>query len=88
MTIVKDTVEVFFAISLFFNAILFIPQAIKIHKRKNAEGVSLLTFSGFNLIQFFTILHALLVKDHILLIGFLLSFITCGYVTFLIIKYK
>lgn len=84
----KYFVEVMFGLGLFFNAGLFIPQALKIFKNKHSEGVSLTTFAGFNLMQFFTVLHAYLNKDYLLMSGFLLSFIFCGIVTYLIILYK
>jgi MtN3 and saliva related transmembrane protein len=86
--IARQFIEVMFGLGLFFNAALFIPQAIKIFKSKNVAGVSLITFAGFNLMQFFTILHAYLNNDYLLLFGFLLSFIFCGVVTILIFMYK
>ena len=88
MSDIKGLIEIFFSISLFINALLFIPQAIKIKQKKDSKEVSLLTFLGFNVIQFFTILHAFLFKDYLLLIGYLISFITCGYVIFLIVRYR
>ena len=81
-------INIFFILGLFFNAALFIPQAIKIFHVKNASGVSLITFAGFNIMQFFTVLHGYLSKDYLLMIGFLLSFITCGIVTGLILFYR
>ncbi len=81
-------IEMFFSISLFVNAALFIPQIIKLYKNKYSKDISLLTFAGFNLIQIFVILHAYLHKDNMLLFGFLLSFITCGCVTILTIIYR
>lgn len=38
--------------------------------------------------QLFTVLHAYLEKDYILMVGFLLSFVTCGIVTCLTLKYR
>jgi MtN3 and saliva related transmembrane protein len=84
----RYTVNTLFGIGLFLNAVLFIPQAIKIFKCKNAKELSLLTFIGFNIIQFFSVCHGFLVKDYILMIGFLLSLITGGMVTVLIIIYR
>ncbi|MCR5225342.1 MAG: hypothetical protein K6C34_04630 [Alphaproteobacteria bacterium] len=81
-------VEFVFACGLFINALLFIPQAREIYVAKNAQGQSLLAFSGFNMIQLFTVLHAYIHDDYILLIGSALSFITCGTVTILIIFYQ
>lgn len=83
----KNFVEVIFSIGLFINAILFVPQAIKIYRQKHANDVSLVTFFGFNVLQFFTMLHGYFLRDYILMIGFLFSFITCGLVTILIIYY-
>ncbi len=83
-----DTVEIIFSLGLFINAVLFIPQIIRLYKTKNSQGISLVTFGGFSIIQFFTVLHAYLHQDILLLLGFLLSLITCGIVTFLIIFYR
>ena len=77
-----------FGISVFLNAAFFIPQAINLFKQKNSQSVSLITFLGFNVMQLFTALHGYLLKDYLLALGFLLSFFTCGTVTFLIIFYR
>lgn len=74
-------VDTLFGIGLFINAALFIPQALKIHRDKAAKNVSLLTFLGFNCLQFITILHGYYHQDYILMIGYSLSFITCSFVT-------
>ena len=81
-------VDLVFSLGLFFNAILFVPQAVTIFRKKDAQGLSLLTFGGFNVMQFFTALHGYLVRDYLLMGGFLLSFLTCGTVTFLILYYR
>ena len=81
-------IEFVFACGLFANAVLFIPQAREIYKTKSSQGQSLLAFTGFNAIQLFTTLHACIHEDSILLIGSLLSLVTCGTVTFLIVLYK
>ncbi len=84
----ESFVESAFALGLFVNAVLFIPQAIAIHKSKSALGQSLITFAGFNLIQIFTILHAYIHKDYLLLVGYLAALISCGAVTILIVLYR
>lgn len=81
-------VNFIFSLGLFFNAALFIPQALALFKKKQANGLSLFTFAGFNVMQFFTVLHGVLEKDYILALGFGLSFITCGMVTLLILIYR
>lgn len=80
--------ELLFAIGLFINAALFIPQFTLLLKKKHAEDVSVITFLGFCLIQFFTVIHGIYAKDWILVIGYILSLLTCGSVTALIIIYR
>lgn len=84
----KYCVGVFFAIGLFINALLFVPQIIKLWRIKESKDLSLVMFGGFNLIQIFAVLHGYMNQDYILMIGFLLSLITSGAVTFLIVFYK
>jgi len=70
-------VEFFFSLGLFINAGLFVPQVVKLYRTKNTQGLSLLTFGGFNLIQIFAVLHGIINHDRILILGFSLSLITC-----------
>ncbi|GHT94548.1 hypothetical protein FACS1894122_11270 [Alphaproteobacteria bacterium] len=81
-------IEVVFGLGMFINAALFIPQAVKIHRTKNADNVSMTTFGGFCVIQFFTVLRGYIRQDHILMFGSVLGLIFCAIVTFLIIIYK
>ncbi|MDR0968128.1 MAG: hypothetical protein LBL99_00645 [Holosporaceae bacterium] len=74
-------VELIFGCGMFFNASLFIPQIIKIYKMKNFSGLSLTTFAGFNVVQFFSILHGYLHRDWLFMCGMAISFILCGTVT-------
>jgi MtN3 and saliva related transmembrane protein len=86
--LISDIVNFMFGCSLFFNALVFIPQAIKIFKAKSSGELSFCTFFGFNIMQLLTVWHGYLEQDYTLMIGFLLSFITCGMVTILIIFYS
>lgn len=88
MSITEYIIQYGFSISLLVNAALFLPQIIALIKSKSAQGVSLITFAGFNVIQLFTALHGLLIKDYLLAAGYFLSIMTCGSVSFLIIYYK
>jgi len=81
-------VDILFGIGMFINALLFIPQAVKVIKNKNANELSLVTFLGFNLIMLSAICYGLIHKDLELVIGYTLSFITCGIVTVLIIYFN
>ena len=83
-----STIEYLFVLSWIINAFLFIPQALNIYRSKSANDVSLLTFVGFNFIQLFTLLHALIHDDYKLAFGAILSLITCGWVSFLIVYYR
>lgn len=88
MSIGNWIIQLGFSLSLIANALLFIPQLRVLLKNKSAKGVSLMTFAGFNIIQFFTFLHGILIGDYMLAVGFLLSIITCGAVSLLIIYYR
>lgn len=81
-------VEYGFAISLFVNAALFIPQIMRIAAKKDSKEVSLITFLGFWLIQLSTTLHGFLIKDYLLAFGTLASMLPCGYVILQIVFYR
>lgn len=86
--LLKTIVDVAFGLGLFVNALLFVPQIIKVWRAKSAHGLSVWTFGGFNLIQLVSILYGYYAHDFILMLGFGLSFISCGVVTVLILFYK
>lgn len=88
MILTKNIIEIGFSMGLFINALLFLPQIIQLLQVKDAKGLSILTFGGFCLIQLFVILHGFIVKDYLLVIGYLISLMMCGMVTALIIYYK
>ena len=64
------------------------PQALQLWRTKSAEGISLLSFAGFNALQAIGALHGYFEGDHALMIGMLASLITCGSVTVLAGLYK
>lgn len=84
MSLTESIIQYGFSLSLIANAALFIPQIIALIKSQSTEGISLITFAGFNIIQIFTFLHGLSVHDYLLAGGYLLSIITCGSVTLLV----
>ena len=81
-------IQIAFGLSLFVNALLFIPQAVVLYKKKDASEISLLTFVGFVIMQALAVLHGLVVKDYLLMFGFLLSMLSCGTVASLAIYYR
>jgi MtN3 and saliva related transmembrane protein len=81
-------VESLFALALFANAALFIPQAWRIYKNRDGNGISLITFGGFFVTQLLTTLHAFVKDDMILFVGYILAMITCGSVIILALRYR
>lgn len=88
MLSISKLIEVIFSFALVVNAMLFIPQAVKIFKLKTARGVSLITFLGFLIIQFATICHGVIQGDMILIVGYAISMLTTAAVVALILFYK
>jgi MtN3 and saliva related transmembrane protein len=84
----RQIVAVIFGIGLFGNALLFVPQAIAVWRKKSDEGVSLLTFGGFCVLQILGVIHGLYEHDNSLILGLGASFLTCGTVTALTIIYR
>lgn len=80
--------EIIFSGALFINALLFIPQFVKIIQEKAAHEVSLLTFIGFLLIQAAIVWHGFLNQDWLLVGGYLASMLTCGAVIISVLIYR
>lgn len=88
MQLINNLINIIFAIALFVNSLLFIPQIRCLYKNKHVGNTSILTFAGFNIMNLFGVLHGIVVDDKILIIGYSLSVVTNTTVTFLLIKYK
>jgi MtN3 and saliva related transmembrane protein len=84
----KEIVAVVFGFALMGNAALFVPQALAVWRKKSDEGISLITFGGFNVLQAIAIVHGFYQHDLALIVGMVASIITCGAVTFLTIVYR
>jgi MtN3 and saliva related transmembrane protein len=85
---VKNIVAVVFGFGMLINACLFVPQAWHLWKAKRAEGVSVLSFAGFNALQLIGAVHGYFQQDTALTLGMLASLLTCGSVTLLAARYK
>jgi MtN3 and saliva related transmembrane protein len=83
-----ELIRIIFGAGMFINAALFIPQAVRIIKIKNTEDLSLVTFTGFCLIQASAIAYGYVQHDLYLMFGYGLSLLTCGFVTLLIVFYR
>jgi MtN3 and saliva related transmembrane protein len=84
----KEIVAVIFGLGLLGNALLFVPQVIAVWRKKSDEGISLITFGGFSILQVIGIIHGLYQHDPSLIIGMAASLLTCGSVTGLTILYR
>lgn len=84
----KEIVAVIFGVGLLGNALLFVPQAIAVWRKKSDEGISLITFGGFSILQIIGIVHGLYQRDPSLTIGMAASLLTCGSVTVLTFFYR
>jgi MtN3 and saliva related transmembrane protein len=85
---VKNIVAVVFGFGMLLNACLFVPQAWRLWKTKRAEGVSVLSFAGFNALQLIGVVHGYFQQDTALMMGMLASLLTCGSVTVLAARYR
>jgi MtN3 and saliva related transmembrane protein len=84
----KETVAVIFGLGLLGNALLFVPQIVAVWRKKGDEGISLITFGGFSILQIVAIVHGLYQHDLSLVLGMAASLATCGSVTSLTIFYR
>lgn len=84
----KEIVAVIFGVGLLGNALLFVPQVIAVWRKKSDEGISLITFGGFSILQVVGIVHGLYQRDPSLTIGMAASLLTCGSVTGLTIFFR
>lgn len=88
MLLTDHIIELSFLISLLINAMLFIPQIMRLLANKDSKELSFITFFGFWLINLVTALHGFITKDYLLAYGTILSLITGGLVVWLIVYYR
>jgi MtN3 and saliva related transmembrane protein len=84
----KQFIAILFGLGLVVNGLLFVPQAIALWRKKSDEGVSLVTFGGFNILQAIGILHGVYQHDLSLILGMSASFLFCGLVTLQTLYYR
>ena len=84
----KEIVAWVFGAGMALNALLFVPQALSIWRTKRADGVSLLTFGGFNALQALGVVHGAFQHDWSLAVGMAVSLCTCGSVTVLALVFR
>jgi MtN3 and saliva related transmembrane protein len=79
----KQAVAFVFGLGMVLNAALFVPQAIHLWRTRTSQGVSIVSFAGFNSLQAIGALHGYFQHDYALMVGMLASLVTCGSVTVL-----
>jgi MtN3 and saliva related transmembrane protein len=84
----KQIVAVIFGLGLICNALLFVPQVIAVWRKKTDEGISLITFGGFSILQAIGIIHGIYQQDLSLILGMAASLLSCGTVTLLTLFYR
>ena len=84
----KEFVALLFGLGLGGNALLFVPQIIAVWRKRSDQGISLLTFGGFSVLQIIGIVHGLYQRDLSLTLGMAASLLTCGTVTMLTIFFR
>lgn len=85
---IVDVIEFGFSCTMVANAMLFIPQMVRLYQTKDSTNLSLLTFIGFNVIQLFAIMHGYIRQDEKLMYGMLLSFCLCFLLNIFILYYR
>jgi len=61
---------------------------LAVWRKKTDEGISLITFGGFSVLQVIGIVHGIYQRDASLIFGMAASLLTCGSVTGLTILYR
>jgi len=77
----KQIVAVIFGLGLLCNALLFVPQVLAVWRKKSDEGISLITFGGFNVLQIIGVIHGIYQQDLAIILGMLASLLTAGSVS-------
>ena len=84
----EKIIEILFSVVLTINAAIFIPQIIKLYKAKSSDGLSFLTFFGFNFMQLLGVMHCYYKQDFFPMFGWLASLLTCSTVTIILMYYR
>ena len=84
----KEIFQWLFGLGLGGNALLFVPQVVAVWRKKTDEGISLITFGGFSVLQAIGIVHGLYQHDWSLILGMAASLLSCGSVTGLTVFYR
>ena len=84
----KDVIAALFGFGMAINACLFVPQALRLWKARDAKGISIVSFAGFNALQFVGALHGYFQGDYALMLGMIATLVTCGSITLLSVRFS
>ena len=77
-----------FGLGLGCNAAVVCAPGVRRVAKKTDEGISLITFGGFSVLQAVGIVHGAYERDWSLILGMAASLLTCGAVTALTMFYR
>ncbi len=77
-----------FGIGLVVNALLYVPQIIRIIKEKSSSELSYIMFCGFLCLTMSQVIYGFFKQDWIMAWGNMLTLIACGTVVSLIFIYR
>lgn len=86
--LIKDVSHSVFILLLLVNALLFLPQALRILRKKTADEISLFTYIGFWIIQFIFVIFALNNDNYWLVFAYLIGMVACGLVIALVFRFR
>ena len=72
MSVIEWIITLLFSLALFVNALLFIPQALKLYKEKISTSTPLASFFCFIIIQLSAVMYGFIIHDYIIISGYLL----------------
>jgi uncharacterized protein with PQ loop repeat len=84
----KLVMEGQFGIGLVINSLLYVPQILRLFKEKRSNELSYVMFLGFLCLTLSQVMYGFFMQDWIMAFGNMFTFLTCGAVVCLIIKYR
>ena len=84
----QAVINILYELTMYGLVITFLPQIIRIIKKRNVEGISLIAFLGFGILQFISAVHGYYTHNTPLLISMILSMIATGIIVLQIVYYR
>lgn len=69
----REAITYAFGMALFINAMLFIPQIIRVYAQRCSKSVSMLTFVGFLAVNLLAVAYGVVRQDYLLIFGYSIS---------------